>query len=48
MATSFTDNIRKSMDKEQLTGAIFVDLRKGFGTIGHPLIISKLTDYGFN
>ena len=34
------------MDKGQLTGAIFIDLRKAFDTLSHSLIISKLPEYG--
>ena len=42
----FLDDIRKNMDKGQLTGAIFIDLRKAFDTLSHSLIISKLPEYG--
>ncbi|CAB4009277.1 Hypothetical predicted protein, partial [Paramuricea clavata] len=45
-STLFLDNIRKNMDKGQLTGAIFIDLRKAFDTISHSLIVSKLPNYG--
>ena len=45
-ATLFLDDIRKNMDKGQLTGAIFIDLRKAFDTLSHSLIISKLPEYG--
>ena len=44
--TYFTDQIRKSMDKGQLTGAIFIDLQKAFDTISHGSIIDKLPSFG--
>ena len=47
-ATLFLDNIRENMDKGQLTGAIFIDLRKAFDTISHSLIVSKLPNYGIS
>lgn len=34
-ATLFLDNIRKEMELGKLCGAVFVDLRKAFDTIGH-------------
>ena len=42
----FTDIVRKSMDKGQLTGALFIDLRKAFDTVDHSTLISKLPLYG--
>ena len=42
----FPDQIRKAMDKGQMTGAIFVDLSKAFDTISHASIIKKLPSYG--
>ena len=42
----FTNQIRKAMDKGQMTGAIFVDLSKAFDTISHASIINKLPSYG--
>ena len=44
--TLFTDQIRKAMDKDQMTGAIFVDLSKVFDTISHVSITNKLPSYG--
>eukprot|EP00794_Sanderia_malayensis_P016349 gene16349-17993_t len=46
--TYFCDNIRRSMDQGELTGAIFVDLSKAFDTIGHWTIINKLPKFGIN
>lgn len=44
--TYLTDTIRKSKDKGELTGAIFVDLRKAFGTVDHCRLIEKLKNFG--
>ena len=46
--TLFTDQIRKAMDKGQMTGAIFVDLSKAFDTISHASVINKLPSYGLS
>ena len=40
---SFTDSIRRSMDQGLLTGAVFIDLRKGFDTVDHDVLLEKLT-----
>ena len=42
----FTDIVRKNMDRGQLTGALFIDLRKAFDTVDHSTLISKLPLYG--
>ena len=39
-------NKNQILDKGQMTGAIFVDLSKAFGTISHVSIINKLPSYG--
>ena len=44
--TLFTDNIRKAMDKGEMTGAVYIDLSKAFDTISHCAIITKLNEYG--
>ena len=41
-----TDTIRKNMDMGQLTGALFIDLRKAFDTADHQSLTSKLLCYG--
>jgi hypothetical protein len=42
------DDIRTSMDNQQLTGAVFLDLRKAFDTVNHPRLLNKLPSYGIN
>ena len=34
------------MDRGQLTGVLFIDLRKAFHTVDHSMLISKLPFYG--
>ena len=43
--TYLSDTIRKSINKGELTGAIFVDLRKAFDTVDHCRLIEKLKNY---
>ena len=43
----FTDNILHNMDTGNLTGAVFLDLSKAFDTVGHHLLLKKLTHIGF-
>ena len=43
---AFSDFIRRGMDQGLLTGAVFIDLRKAFDSIGHDALLSKLEYYG--
>ena len=36
------------MDKGEMTGALFVDLREAFDTVSHSSILDKLPYYGIN
>ena len=45
-ATYFVDNIRRSMDNGELTGAIYIDLSKAFDTISHSSLLAKLPRFG--
>ena len=40
------DYIRKYMNQKNCTGAMFVDLRKTFGTVSHACLLNKLPFYG--
>ena len=45
-ATLFIDDIRNDVAKENLVGAIFIDLSKAFDTISHHVLLAKLQAYG--
>ena len=42
----FADTIRRNIDQGQLTGAVFIDLRKAFDTVNHEVLLSKLRGFG--
>ena len=44
--TFFTDYVYRKMDQGQLTGAIFLDLRKAFDSVNHQILLGKLYMYG--
>ena len=41
-----TDLLYKQMDCGQLTGVVFLDLKKAFDTVDHNLLLSKLSLFG--
>ena len=45
--TQLIEEILQNMDK-MITDAVFIDLRKGFDTVDHSLLISKLRNLGFS
>ena len=44
--TFFSDSIRRNTELGQMTGALFIDLRKAFDTVPHNALISKLSRFG--
>ena len=44
--TILLDDIRRSVDKESLVGAVFGDLKKAFDTISHVILLEKFANYG--
>ncbi len=41
-----TDTILSNMDKGLLTGAVYMDLKKGFDTLDHATLLNKLNKLG--
>lgn len=41
------EDIYDSLDKREIDGALFIDLKKAFDTIDHQLLLEKLDHYGF-
>jgi hypothetical protein len=41
-----SDYIIKNMDAGRLVGAVFLDLKKAFDTVCHPILINKLQSFG--
>ena len=46
VAIKLIDDIRSSVDKGNLVGALFIDLSKAFDTISHAQLLTKLPEYG--
>ena len=44
--TYLSDFILENMDKQKLTGAVFIDLKKAFDLVNHKCLLYKLEHYG--
>ena len=44
--TYLNEHIRQNMDKSRFTGAVYLDLRRAFGTVDHACLLNKLSHYG--
>ena len=45
-ATNLYDNLLNSLDKKDITCAIFLDLAKAFDSVNHKILLQKLKKYG--
>lgn len=44
----FIENIKQSLNKGNVVGAVFLDLKKGFDTVNHNTLISKLAKFNLS
>ena len=44
--TYLADFILERMDKQEMTGAVFIDLKKAFDLVDHKCLLHKLEHYG--
>ena len=44
--TSFADEVLLNMEQGKLCGAVFLDLTKGFDTVGREILLRQLSEIG--
>ena len=45
---SFLDSIFKEIDAGQMSGVLFLDLKKAFDSVNHQILLNKLVDTGLD
>ena len=43
---SITEDVRKALDKQNISCGVFIDLQKAFDTVNHAILLNKLDFYG--
>ena len=43
---TLVDKVSKSLDKEQIVGKVYIDIRKAFDSISHQILLDKLHEIG--
>lgn len=46
LMVKMTEDWRRALDNKQVVGVIFVDLKRAFDSISHPLLLNKLQGMG--
>ena len=44
----FLEQVKQSLDKGNIVGAVFLDLKRAFDTVNHDLLVSKLVSFNFS